>query len=337
MNLIVSERGTFLALRSERLRLQMPNQEPQEVALRDLQTVTVTTTACTLSAEAIRACATFGVQIDLVDGLGAPYAKFSSPYLVGTVSTRRAQMTAYLTPVGVEVACHAIRARLRNQASLLKYFGKYRKEADPAAYEVIQRAQPAFTTLETELDSITGANIDEVRDVLLGLEGRGGVVYWGAVAALLPADLAFPGRLGRGATDPTNMTLNYGYGILYARAAGVLATAGLEPFAGFLHTDRPGKPSLVLDFVEGFRAACVDRPVLALQDETLVVREHRGHRLGMRLKLANLEQLTAVAPEVTTVYSWTHSGNDRMNWVNAQLGFQEAGQSAIWEQDFSIH
>ncbi|GEC98029.1 GNAT family N-acetyltransferase [Kocuria varians] len=78
------------------------------------------------------------------------------------------------------------------------------------------------------------------------------------------------------------------------------------------------------------------RPTLALQDETLVVREHRGHRLGMRLKLANLEQLAAVAPEVTTVYSWTHSGNDRMNWVNARLGFRDAGQSAIWEQDFSV-
>lgn len=264
MNLIISERGTFLALRSERLRLQVPQQEAQEVALRDLQTVTVTTTACTLSTEAIRACANFGVQIDLIDGLGAPYAKFSSPYLVGTVSTRRAQMTAYLTPVGVEVARHAIRARLRNQASLLKYFGKYRKEADPAAYEAIQQALPRLAALETELDGITGANIDEVRDVLLGLEGRGGVVYWGAVAAMLPTDLSFPGRLGRGATDPGNMTLNYGYGILYARAAGVLTTAGLEPFAGFLHTDRPGKPSLVLDFVEGFRAACVDRPVLAL-------------------------------------------------------------------------
>ena len=56
----------------------------------------------------------------------------------------------------------------------------------------------------------------------------------------------------------------------------------------------------------------------------------------MRLKLANLEQLRAVAPEVATVYSWTHSGNDRMNWVNAQLGFRDAGQSAIWGQDFSI-
>lgn len=264
MNLIISERGTFLALRSERLQLRHPGQETREVALRDLETVTVTTTACTLSAEAIRACAKFGVQIDLVDGLGAPYAKFSSPFLVGTVSTRRAQMGAYLTPAGVEVARHAIRARLRNQASLLKYFGKYRKEADPAAYEAIQRALPGLSALEAELDARQGGCIDDLRDVLLGIEGRGGVVYWGAVAALLPADLAFPGRLGRGATDPTNMTLNYGYGILYARVAGVLATAGLEPFAGFLHTDRPGKPSLVLDFVEGFRAACVDRPVLAL-------------------------------------------------------------------------
>lgn len=76
------------------------------------------------------------------------------------------------------------------------------------------------------------------------------------------------------------------------------------------------------------------RPTLALQDETLVIREHRGRRLGMRLKMANLQQLAKVQPEVDTVYSWTHTGNDRMNWVNAQLGFQDAGQSAVWMRDF---
>ena len=76
------------------------------------------------------------------------------------------------------------------------------------------------------------------------------------------------------------------------------------------------------------------RPTLALQDETLVIREHRGRRLGMRLKMANLKQLVEVQPEVDTVYSWTHTGNDRMNWVNVQLGFQDAGQSAVWMRDF---
>ena len=39
--------------------------------------------------------------------------------------------------------------------------------------------------------------------------------------------------------------------------------AGLEPFAGFLHVDRPGKPSLVLDMVEEFRQPVVDRAVIA--------------------------------------------------------------------------
>ena len=75
-------------------------------------------------------------------------------------------------------------------------------------------------------------------------------------------------------------------------------------------------------------------PTLALQDETLVIREHRGRRLGMRLKMTNLQQLSEVQPEVDTVYSWTHTGNDRMNWVNTQLGFQDAGQSAVWLRDF---
>jgi len=59
------------------------------------------------------------------------------------------------------------------------------------------------------------------------------------------------------------MLLNYGYGILYSLVWGAIVRAGLEPFAGYLHTDRPGKPSLVLDLTEEFRQPVVDRVVLA--------------------------------------------------------------------------
>lgn len=44
---------------------------------------------------------------------------------------------------------------------------------------------------------------------------------------------------------------------------GAVLNAGLEPFAGFLHVDRPGKPSLVLDLVEEFHQPVVDRAVIA--------------------------------------------------------------------------
>ena len=60
-----------------------------------------------------------------------------------------------------------------------------------------------------------------------------------------------------------NAALNYGYGILYGNVWGAALNAGLEPFAGFLHVDRPGKPSLVLDLVEEFRQPVVDRAILS--------------------------------------------------------------------------
>jgi CRISP-associated protein Cas1 len=263
MHLTISERGTFIQLKGERLQFRVDGKLENEIALRDLETLTVTTTAVSITLEAIKNCAKFGIQIDLLDFQGDPYAKITSPYLVGTVSTRRAQMVAYLNEKGLEIAKHAIRARLRNQTNLLRYFGKYRREANPEVFAVIEEAIPKFANLEIELDEIQAEKVDEVRDYLLGVEGRGGVVYWHAIAEMLPTDLSFPGRLGRGATDPMNVCLNYGYGILYSQASGALSVAGLEPFAGFLHTDRPGKPSLVLDFVEGFRASVVDRVIIA--------------------------------------------------------------------------
>src|SRR5439155_51969 len=60
-----------------------------------------------------------------------------------------------------------------------------------------------------------------------------------------------------------NASLTYGYGILYSQVWGAVLNAGLEPFAGFLHVDRPGKPSLVLDLTEEFRQPVVDRAVIA--------------------------------------------------------------------------
>ena len=66
------------------------------------------------------------------------------------------------------------------------------------------------------------------------------------------------------AKDLFNAILNYGYGVLYAQIEQAIILAGLDPYAGFLHADRPGKPSLVLDLIEEFRQCrhLVERPML---------------------------------------------------------------------------
>jgi len=117
--------------------------------------------------------------------------------------------------------------------------------------------------LEVKARKVAGTTIAEKRQELLGLEGVAGRVYWQGFKMIVEGKAEFMGRVHRGADDPLNALLNYGYGILYGHVWGAVANAGLEPFAGFLHVDRPGKPSLVLDLVEEFRQPVVDRTVIA--------------------------------------------------------------------------
>jgi len=58
-----------------------------------------------------------------------------------------------------------------------------------------------------------------------------------------------------------------------------LLLAGLDPYGGFLHVDRPGKPSLTLDFIEEFRQAVVDRPLIGAVNRKLPLAQDDGGRL----------------------------------------------------------
>jgi CRISP-associated protein Cas1 len=141
---------------------------------------------------------------------------------------------------------------------------KYRRTAAIEVYEGLRDAAGAIESLEEALRGLPAGTPDEQRSAVMNLEGRAGAVYWAAVALLVPPDLRFPGREHRGAADPLNGALNYGYGVLQSQAWVALTMAGLDPFGGFLHVDRPGRPSMVLDLMEEFRAPVVDRAVMAM-------------------------------------------------------------------------
>lgn len=237
----------------------------RQVALSRLRSVTICGRGVTISSDLIAALIERGIQLSFLSGRGDPVASLHSPALGATVQTRRAQLAAYETPLGLELARTFVQGKLRTQRHNLLYFAKYLKQAHAERYEAILRKCDALSNLRRQVLGLptTGNRSPNLRDRLMGFEGTGGRLYWEAVAVLLSGKIEFPGRATRGATDPVNAALNYGYGILYAQVFGAVVNAGLEPFAGFLHVDRPGKPSLVLDLVEEFRAPAVDRPILA--------------------------------------------------------------------------
>jgi CRISPR-associated protein Cas1 len=184
--------------------------------------------------------------------------------LTATVETRREQLLAFEDARGVAIAKAIVDAKLANQRGLLLYSAKYRRKSQPQLGEQLLAAANAIGEFRTQLAAVEAQRIDDCRATLLNIEGRAGATYWAAFWQLLPEGLAPGKREHQGATDPVNALLNYGYGILYSQCWSAVLLAGLDPFGGFIHVDRPGKPSLVLDLQEIFRQPVVDRVVLAM-------------------------------------------------------------------------
>jgi len=269
-SLVLSEFGLFVGKHSERLVVKKNGQTLSEHPLTFLEQVLIASSGVTLSTDLIAECVQRGISITFLDFGGRPYARVVSPALTATVKTRREQLMAYQDVRGVEAAKRFASGKLRNQVNLLRYFGKYRKQRQPEVFQQLEAVIGPMQALAQEVEAVDAPCIDAARATLLNLEGRAGALYWQGVQRLLP-DGVFAGRAHRGATDAVNSLLNYGYGILYSQVWAALTLAGLEPFGGFLHVDRPGKPSLVLDFIEEFRQPVVDRTVIALLNKGFTV------------------------------------------------------------------
>lgn len=262
--LIVDKFGAFLGKHSERLRVSLKGEVVEERPFHELEHVLIASSGIALSSDLIEECAERGIPISFISRIGRPYAKLMAPGLVGTVKTRREQLLAYLDSRGVVLAKAFSSAKVRNQAALLKYMAKYRKDT---AAELFERVRTAGMTLEdfaAQIQQVSADSVDEARQELLTLEGHAAKVYWEAAADLLIPETDWKGRETKGAQDLVNSALNYGYGVLYCQAERAIVLAGLDPYAGFLHADRSGKPSLVLDLVEEFRQMAVDKAIFGL-------------------------------------------------------------------------
>ena len=284
--LLLSDFGTFCGKRHERLVVRKSDNTEEEFPLFRVQEIIVAKQGVTISSDLIDEAVQRGIKLTFIDGTGRPYAMLTSPYLSAPAVTRRAQIAAFHDEIGVRLARTVVAGKLANQANLLKYFAKSMPETESGRRDKINGHAAAIHAVRHKARQAGAEKIDDCRDTLMGLEGAAGREYWAAIELLLGSE-TFKGREHRGATDAANAMLNYGYGILYSKIWAALLSAGLEPFAGFLHVDRPGKPSRVLDFVEEFRQPIVDRTVFVLLN--------RGAKIDMEngLLSADARRLTA--------------------------------------------
>jgi CRISPR-associated protein Cas1 len=271
--LFVSGFGLFIGKKSERVVVRKGKSVCAQVPLMRLQEIIVASRGVSFSSDLVEELCERGIRIACLTSSGKPFALITSPMLTATVETRRAQFAAYQNERGAELCRWIVAGKLHNQEKLLRYFAKSR---EGARKDALEKGATALRRLRKSALAAEGKTPDEVRGQVMGLEGTGGRLYWQQIGNMLPDELGFEGRSHQGATDGVNAALNYGYGILTAHVWGAVMNAGLEPFAGFLHVDRSGKPSLVLDLMEEFRQPVVDRPIFSWLNKGGVLTLQKG-------------------------------------------------------------
>jgi len=268
MRLVVDGFGKFVGRKGETLVVKEEGKTIQRIQPRELEQVIISGKG-SISTDALELLAKHGVEVLLVGFRGEVKARLSPPEM-RTVSTRREQYQAFQDWRGIEIAKAIVEAKIKNQASVLGTLAKKRKDTDPDLASLVYRAAEEIKRIAEQVDEIGGRSLESRREILMNLEGRAARPYWQALSAIFGNEWQFRERSGRYAMDPVNAMLNYGYGILLGETWRAVHYAGLDPYGGFLHADRPGKPSMVLDLMEEFRAQVVDKQVIKFITKRMV-------------------------------------------------------------------
>lgn len=205
-------------------------------------------------------CAEQGISICYLTPHGRFLARVEGP-VSGNVLLRRAQYRASDDPIRcAAIVRNLLAGKIHNQRAVLArgWRDHGEKLTDVAAFQhALKRLKriPQRILLESDVD------------LLRGLEGEAAQAYFGMFDQLIRVEsplLRFGGRNRRPPRDAFNALLSFLYTLLTHDCRSALETVGLDPAVGFLHRDRPGRPSLALDMAEEFRPLLGERLALSL-------------------------------------------------------------------------
>jgi CRISPR-associated protein Cas1 len=259
--LYIREQGACLRRTGKRLKVVKGETELEAVRLRDLDRVVIFG-AVELSAPALAVLLDAGVETVLLSATGRYRGRLTPPD-PKNVFLRQAQFRRLDDePFRLTMGRAIIAGKIRNARCLLLRHQRNHPEATLAqAVEDLGEIREKATRQKS-------------RDMLLGVEGEGGRVYFAALGQMVRSEFAFTTRTRRPPRDPVNALLSFGYTVLCTELTGALAAQGLDPHVGILHDLDYGRPSLALDLLEEFRPAVVDALVLSLINRGVLKAEH---------------------------------------------------------------
>lgn len=249
MKLIINEFGAYLSKKENLFVIKMKEKE-EEYSADNVEQIIISSSS-SISEGAVRLAIDKNIDIVYTTFSGKPFARIYPCTLGGTTLTRREQAKSYFDERGNTLVKKILESKLKNQLFLIKRLNKTRDNIFAKEIEQSEKHLDNFESLNIK-------SIDESRDKLLGYEGYAAAIYFSCLDKIAEFNKRDPKS-----KDIFNIALNYGYGILYSEIERTCIISGLDPYLGFLHMDRYGKPSMVLDLVEPFRPI-IDRAIITL-------------------------------------------------------------------------
>lgn len=257
--LFVTTPGAYLAKDRENIEVRVERQARMSVPFHHLGGV-VCLGPVSASPELMAACAERGIGLSFLDAQGRFLARVEGPPSGNVLLRRRQYRLADDARASARLALGFVVGKVANARALLIRSARERGEGPWSA--PLRRASDRLADRLADL----GRGEPPVGTVR-GVEGEAAATYFAAFDSMIrgidPA-LRFSTRTRRPPLDPANALLSFVYALLRHDCTSALAAVGLDPAVGYLHADRPGRPSLALDLMEEFRPALADRLVLAL-------------------------------------------------------------------------
>ncbi|NJO63473.1 MAG: type I-D CRISPR-associated endonuclease Cas1 [Richelia sp. RM2_1_2] len=246
----ITQEDAFIAKVDERLNVKFDKKSILDVPLIKVDGVVIMGRA-SISPMAISELINHKIPLTFLTQNGKYIARLE-PEMSKNIFLRNAQWKAAGESIqAIHVTKGFVRGKLKNyRYALLKVQRSY---SDIDISQKLIELGNAIASLEH------GKNIDPIR----GYEGAGSAAYFGCFNQLIRNDnFSFKTRNRRPPVDSVNSLLSLGYSLLRHDIQGALNIVGFDPYLGYLHTERYGRPSLALDLMEEFRPLIVDAVVL---------------------------------------------------------------------------
>ena len=255
--LYVTTPDTYLALDGENVVIEKEKNVVMRLPLHNLENI-VCFGYTGASPALMGACAERNVGLCFL----TPHGRFLARVVgkvKGNVLLRKKQYFVSENQESVSIAASFLIGKISNCRKVIE-----RAIRDHALLVDIKALSGASAALKEILKTIKDC---KTIDDLMGFEGSAAKIYFSVFDQLILQQreaFFFKERSRRPPLDNLNALLSFLYTLLTSEVSSALETVGLDPYVGFLHQDRPGRPSLALDLMEELRPVFADRLALSL-------------------------------------------------------------------------